>query len=161
MRLEQGFPALVLYWRRMKQIKIIINNDIIDKYYNEYFKKFPRRKKRAIESPIPPSLNVWMVMPRFKMNAQKQAWKQFGTWLVKYYGLTNRKIEKCRIIIEYFFDSKRRHDSDNFTPKNLFDSFTVSGLLVDDDFNHVESLTIKGNYSKEDPRTEISFIYVK
>jgi len=141
------------------KIKIVINKDIIEKYYKYYFEKYPRRKKREIEKPIPPSLNTWMIMPRFKMNAQKQAWKNFGSWLVEYYGLKNKKINKCKIIIEYFFDSKRRHDADNYTPKNLFDSFTVSGLLIDDDFDHVESLTIKGNYSKENSRTEIIFIW--
>lgn len=143
----------------MEEIKIVINYDVIEKYYKEYFAEYPRRNKRNITNPIPPSLNTWMIMPRFKMNAQKQAWKEFGSWLVKYYGLENKKIDKCNIIIEYFFDSKRRHDSDNYTPKNLFDSFTVSGLLVDDDFNHVESLTIKGNYSKDNPRTEIRIRY--
>lgn len=141
------------------EIKIIINKEILSKYYEYYFDKHPKRKKIIIDSPIPPSLNEWMIMPRFKMNAQKQAWKEFGTWVVKYYNLENKKLNKCKIIIEYFFGTKHRHDADNFTPKNLFDSFTVSGLLIDDDFNHVESLTIKGNYSKEDPRTEITFIY--
>ena len=143
----------------MRKIKIVIDQTVLDKYLKYYFTKYPRRKKIPIESPIPPSLNTWMVMPRFKMNSQKQAWKEFGNWLVEYYGYRNKKIEKCKIIIEYFFDSKRRHDADNYTPKNLFDSFTVSGLLVDDDFNHVESLTIKASYSKDDPRTEILFIY--
>jgi Holliday junction resolvase RusA-like endonuclease len=143
----------------MNEIKIVINKEIIEKYYEEYFKRFPRRKKKIIKDPIPPSLNMWMIMPRFKMNAQKQAWKEFGSWLVKYYDLENKKLNKCKIIIEYFFSTKHRHDSDNYTPKNLFDSFTVSGLLVDDDFNHVESLTIKGNYSKENSRTEITFVY--
>jgi hypothetical protein len=141
------------------EIKIVIDNDILNKYYDWYFKEYPRRKKRNILKPIPPSLNTWMIMPRFKMNTQKQAWKDFGRWLVKYYGYENKKINKCKIIIEYFFDSKRRHDADNYTPKNLFDSFTVSGLLIDDDFSHVESLTIKGNYSKDNPRTEILFVY--
>jgi Holliday junction resolvase RusA-like endonuclease len=143
----------------MKEVKIIITNEIIEKYYEYYFGIYPRRKVRNITNPIPPSLNVWMVMPRFKMNAQKQAWKEFGAWLVGYYRLENMKIDKCQIIIEYFFDSKRRHDADNYTPKNLFDSFTVSGLLIDDDFNHVESLTIIGNYSKDNPRTEIRIRY--
>lgn len=141
------------------EIKIVINKELLSKYYEYYFDKYPKRKKIIIDSPIPPSLNEWMIMPRFKMNAQKQAWKEFGSWVVKYYNLENRKLDKCKIVIEYFFGTKHRHDADNFTPKNLFDSFTVSGLLVDDDFNHVESLTIKGNYSKEDPRTEITFIY--
>jgi len=141
------------------EIKIIIDNNILEKYREYYFEKYPRRKNNPIKKPIPPSLNSWMIMRRFQMNHQKQVWKEFGEWLVNYYGYTNKKIDKCKIIIEYFFDSKRRHDADNYTPKNLFDSFTVSGLLIDDDFNHVESLTIKGNYSKENPRTEIIFEY--
>jgi Holliday junction resolvase RusA-like endonuclease len=143
----------------MNEIKIIISKPILEEYLEYYFLKYPRRKRKPIRNPIPPSLNTWMIMPRFKMNGQKQAWKEFGNWLVEYYGYQNKKIDKCKIVIEYFFDSKRRHDADNYTPKNLFDSFTVSGLLVDDDFNHVESLTIKGNYSKDNPRTEIIFIY--
>jgi Holliday junction resolvase RusA-like endonuclease len=141
------------------EIKITIDNEVLLKYSKYYFEKYPRRKKFPILKPIPPSLNQWMVMRRFQMNHQKQTWKEFGEWLVDYNGLRDKKIEKCKIEVEYFFDSKRRHDSDNYTPKNLFDSFTVSGLLADDDFNHVESLTIKGNYSKENPRTEISFLY--
>lgn len=143
----------------MNEIKIIIDNNIIEEYNKYYFSKYPRRRKKPIEKPIPPSLNTWMIMTRNKMNNQKQCWKEFGEWLVDYNNLRNRKLEKCKIEIEYFFDSKRRHDADNYTPKNLFDSFTVSGLLVDDDFNHVESLLIKGNYSKNNPRTEIRFIY--
>jgi len=143
----------------MSEIKITIDNDVIDKYTKFYFDKYPRRKKKPITKPIPPSLNEWMIMPRFKMNHSKQTWKEFGLWLVEYYGLENRKLKKCKIIIEYFFGSKGKRDADNYTPKNLFDSFTVAGLLVDDDFNHVESLTIKANYSKDNPRTEIVFVY--
>jgi Holliday junction resolvase RusA-like endonuclease len=139
------------------EYKIVIDNKALKDYNEYYFKTFPKRRVVPIKKPIPPSLNVWMVMPRFKMNSQKQAWKDFGVWLVGYHGLTNKKIDKCNIIIEYFFDSKRRHDSDNYTPKNLFDSFTQAGLLIDDDFSHVESLTIKGNYSKDNPRVELLF----
>jgi Holliday junction resolvase RusA-like endonuclease len=142
----------------MTIIKLVIDNEVLKKYSEYYFDKYSRRKNIPIKKPIPPSLNTWMIMRRFKMNHEKQVWKEFGEWLVDYNGLRNKKIEKCRIEIEYFFDSKRRHDADNYTPKNLFDSFTVSGLLIDDDFNHVESLTIKGNYSKENPRTEILII---
>ena len=141
------------------EIKIVIDNNVLDEYRKYYFDKYPKRRKLPIKKPIPPSLNTWMIMRRFEMNFQKQSWKEFGEWLVEYYGYSNMKIDKCKITIEYFFDSKRRHDADNYTPKNLFDSFTVSGLLIDDDFNHVESLTIKGNYSKENPRTEIVLEY--
>jgi Holliday junction resolvase RusA-like endonuclease len=134
---------------------IVIDKEIIKRYNECYFNKYPKRKKLPISKPIPPSLNTWMVMKRFQMNHLKQVWKEFGIWLVEFYGYKDLKINNCRIVIEYFFDSKRRHDADNYTPKNLFDSFTSSGFLIDDDFNHVESLTIKGNYSKENSRTEI------
>jgi Holliday junction resolvase RusA-like endonuclease len=143
----------------MKKLKLTINKIILAEYSEYYFKKYPGRKKLPIKSPIAPSLNQWMIMRRFQMNHQKQTWKEFGIWLVNRYGFQNKKLNKCKIIIEYFFDSKRRHDSDNYCPKNLFDSFTEAGLLVDDDFEHVESLTIKGNYDKENPRTEITFVY--
>lgn len=143
------------------EIKITIDNDILKKYTEYYFNKYPKRRNIPIKKTIPPSLNTWMVMRRFQMNHSKQVWKEFGIWLVYFYKYENLKIDKCKITIEYFFDSKRRHDADNYTPKNLFDSFTVSGLLIDDDFNHVESLTIKGNYSKDNPRTEIVFKYEK
>lgn len=143
------------------EIKIIIDNAALEEYKRYYFDKYPRRKKFPIKKPIPPSLNAWMIMKRFQMNHEKQVWKEFGEWLVDHYKYRNLKIEFCKITIEYFFDSKRKRDADNYTPKNLFDSFTSSGLLIDDDFNHVESLTIKGNYSKENPRTEITISYMK
>lgn len=143
----------------MNKIKITIDNEIVEKYTEYYFKKYPKRKKKPIDKTIPPSLNQWMVMKRYQMNHEKQVWKEFGDWLVRHNGLENKQIKKCNIVIEYFFGDKRKRDADNYTPKNLFDSFTVSGLLIDDDFNHVESLTIKGNYSKENPRTEITFLY--
>jgi Holliday junction resolvase RusA-like endonuclease len=147
------------FTRGKMKIKIVIDRKVLEEYEKYYFTKYPKRRVSPIKKPIPPSLNAWMVMKRFQMNHQKQTWKEFGEWLVGFYNCTNEKIDRCKITIEYFFDSKRRHDADNYTPKNLFDAFTVSGLLVDDDFNHVESLTIKGNYSKENPRTEITFQY--
>ena len=145
----------------MDDVKIIINKKSVDDYLLYYFVKYPKRKKPPITKPIPPSLNDWMIMPRFKMNSQKQIWKEFGIWLIKENNLENMKINKCEITIEYFFKDKRKRDSDNYTPKNLFDSFVISGLLIDDDFGHVESLTLKGNYSKEDPRMEITFSEIK
>lgn len=152
-------PYFIFGGINIPEIKLVIDNDVLKKYNEFYFKKYPKRKKIPIEKPIPPSLNQWMVMPRFQMNNQKQIWKEFGKWLVFYYGYQNMQIDKCNIVITYYFDSKRKHDSDNYTPKNLFDSFTSSGMLIDDDLDHVQSLTIKGNYCKSNPRTEILIQY--
>lgn len=90
------------------------------------------------------------------MNHQKQIWKEFGEWLVDYNGLAGINIERCRIIIEYFFGDKRKRDLDNYSPKYLFDAFTSVGLLVDDDYTHIESLLIKAGVDKDNPRMQIT-----
>ena len=140
-------------------LKLVIDNDVLDKYKEFYFKKYPKRRKFPFKNPIPPSLNQWIIMPRPQMNNVKQKWKEFGEFIVEYHGYQNMQIDKCDIVITYYFDSKRRHDSDNYTPKALFDSFTSSGMLIDDDFNHVQSLTIKGDYCKGNPSVVININY--
>ena len=79
------------------KIKIVIDKDILDKYEKYYFEKYPKRRVFPIKKPIPPSLNQWMVMRRFQMNHQKQAWKEFGEWLVKHNGYENKKIRKSNL----------------------------------------------------------------
>ena len=67
-------------------------------------------------------------------------------------------VSSSDIIITVFFDTKRRHDVDNQVPKFLLDSFTESGFIIDDDENHLHSLTLKTGYDKDNPRTEIEII---
>jgi Holliday junction resolvase RusA-like endonuclease len=143
----------------MNKIKIIIDQDILEKYYKWYFDKYPKRHVLPIESAISKSLNQWMIMNRQKMNHEKQKWKDFGIWLIDFCGFNNLKIKKCKIIIEYFFADRRKRDADNYLPKNLLDAFVEAGLLSDDSFNCVEALTILGNYSKNSARTEINIEY--
>lgn len=137
------------------KILIVINKKILEEYYTYYFKKYPKRKKKPIDKPIPPSLNKWMVMKRPQMNNEKQVWKEFIVWLINRYNLNNLKINKAIMTFTYYFDSHRRHDADNYTPKNIMDGFTESGLLIDDDLDHIKMLCIQGDYDKENPRTEI------
>lgn len=147
---------------KKKQYLLIIDIPIIKKYKSYYFKKYPRRKifpfaskKTGKINPIPPSLNQWMIMRRPQMNNVKQQWKDFIVWLVDYYGLSNLNIKSATITFTYYFQDKRRRDADNYTPKNILDGFTESGLIVDDDFNHIKMLSIQGGYDKNNPRVEI------
>jgi len=137
------------------KLLLTIDGKTLEEYYKYYFKKYPKRKKEPIDNPIPPSLNQWMVMIRQQANNEKQKWKEFIVWLIEKYGLCNLMIDKAVITFTYYFGSKRRHDADNYTPKNIMDGFTESGLLVDDDFSHIKMLCIKGGYDKDNPRTEI------
>ena len=142
-----------------QSIKFIIDRSTIKKYNLYYFTQYPRRKKEPIVSPIAPSLNQWGIMKRPQANHLKQCWKDFIVWLVQDYNLSNKKIDKCQIVVTYYFRTKQRRDADNYTIKFIGDGLVASGLLEDDDFSHIESLTIMGGYDKNCPRTELTITY--
>lgn len=67
--------------------------------------------------------------------------------------------ENSHITITYYFPTRARHDADNFAGKFLLDGLTKSGVIVDDDLKHITT-TIRGEYDKENPRTEIEIVEV-
>jgi Holliday junction resolvase RusA-like endonuclease len=94
-------------------------------------------------------------MKRPQMNALKQQWGDFTKWIVNKYNYENLHIEKAKITFTYYFPTKARHDADNMTPKFFMDGLTESGMIIDDDFKHIETLIVKGGYDKENPRMEV------
>lgn len=48
---------------------------------------------------------------------------------------------------------------DNRSPKFLNDGLVESGLLVEDDYQHVNPTIIWGGYDKEHPRMEVIIDY--
>lgn len=143
----------------MSQLILTIDNSVLEKYNSYYFKKFPKRKKKPIESPTHPSINKWMIMRRPMMNALKQAYKEFIIWFVEEQELTNKKIEKCTMTFISYFKTKIRKDCDNTVPKFILDGLADAQLIVDDDSLHLTSLTLQCGYDKENPRTEIIINY--
>ena len=143
----------------ISEIKLVIDNNVLQKYNEYYFKKYPKRKKAPIESPTHPSINKWMIMKRPQMNDLKQKHKDFIVWFVEENNLTNKKIEKCSMTFISYFKTKIRKDVDNTVPKFTLDGIAESGLIIDDDSLHLESLTLKCGYDKEWPRTEIYITY--
>lgn len=143
----------------MNQIILTIDNSILEKYNSYYFKKYPKRKKKPIESPTHPSINKWMIMRRPMMNALKQVYKEFIVWFVEEQGLTNKKINKCTMTFISYFKTKIRKDCDNTVPKFILDGMADAQLIVDDDSLHLTSLTLQCGYDKENPRTEIIIDY--
>lgn len=139
----------------MKRIRLVIDNNVVEKYNAHYFEEHPKAKKKRIEKPRHPSINQWCILPRIQMNALKQTWKDFGCWLVGEYGYSGMGLDDFDIVVTVYFETKRRHDVDNQVPKFLLDAFTESGFIVDDDESHLHSLTLRTGYDKENPRTEV------
>lgn len=142
----------------MKTIKLILDQDVVDRYNAYYFEQHPRAKKKPIEQPYHPSINVWSILPRIQMNALKQKWKDFVIYWIRELGYQDMRLDSFSIIQTVYYSTKRRHDVDNTCGKFIYDGFTESGFIVDDDEKHLHSIVLKTGYDKENPRTEFEFI---
>ena len=137
---------------------ITSNNETLAKYKEYYFNKYPNRRVFPIDTPIHPSMNVWIKMQSFKQDSLKKAWGEYAEWLVEYHGYKNLMIEKCSCRIEIYKPTKRRFDLDNHGCLKFFnDGLVKAGLIIDDDVNHLNPVTIYGGYDKENPRMEVHF----
>lgn len=76
-----------------------------------------------------------------------QLHQQFGGYKVSGYPIN--------LDIIVYYGDKRRHDLDNAVG-SIMDALTDSGVLVDDDTEHVSQITVQfGGLDKEAPRVEL------
>ena len=141
-----------------KKIKLVIDNQVLSEYEKHYFLLHPKARKKPIDHPYHPSINMWMIMKRPMMNALKQKWKDFIIWFIENQGYSNLRIEKCEMKFTIFYSTNRRHDIDNGVPKFILDGFSESGFIIDDDSRHLTTLTLQCDYDKNNPRTEIEVL---
>lgn len=139
----------------MQEILLQIDNDAILRYEQHYFSIHTRAKKKPIPHPYHQSINVWMIMKRPAMNALKQQWKDFIRYFVEEQGYANLHIDKCEISQIVYYPNNRRHDTDNSVPKFILDGLVESGMIVDDDSQHITKLTLECKTDLQNPRTEL------
>lgn len=106
---------------------------------------------------VPPSLNEFA--GRRNVRDYRKA-KQQWTWAVKAACMACKDRPKephprALVEITYFFPDQRRRDADNYAGKFLLDGLTKAGVIVDDDLRHITTV-IRGDYDKQNPRTEIA-----
>lgn len=136
-------------------MKLILDNSVLERYNEYYFSLHPRAWKEPIEHPYHPSINSWFILRRTELNALKQKWKDFIVWWMNDLGYTDKQLNKTKMKFTVYYCNKRRHDVDNIVPKFILDGFAESGFIVDDDEKHITELTLKTDYDKDNPRTEI------
>lgn len=135
---------------------LIIDEGTIKKYNDYYFSIHTKAKKEPIKQPYHESINQWMILKRPMMNTLKQRWKAFTSWFIEDQGYSNLLIERCRMTFCVYYPTNRRHDPDNTVPKFILDGMVESGFIVDDDMNHIRSLTLACDVDTQRPRTEIN-----
>lgn len=140
---------------KKRNIKLIIDNNVLEEYFKYYFSIHKRATKNPISNPYHESINKWMIMKRPMMNALKQKWKDFIIWFVESKGYTNLQIDKCEMTFKTYYSNNRRHDTDNSVPKFILDGLVDGGFVVDDDSEHITKLSLQCFSDTEHPRTEI------
>lgn len=148
------------------ELIIEINQGLVDDYNKEYFKKYKNRRKPAIESPHPLSLNKILIMKRPQMNETKQKHKDFIVWVCGKLGIQNMLIDDCEIFLELIFHDKRLRDLDNHIGgyKLWADGLTERdgcGVIVDDNYQICKKLSSTITYDKGVKKTLIHIYYNK
>jgi hypothetical protein len=145
----------------VRKIRLIIDNELIKKYHEYYFAKYPRRKVIPIERAIPPSLNSFIAMRRMAQNSLKQKYKEFAIWLAYYYKINNLNLSRAKITYIFYFTDKRRRDFDNFVlgPKFFDDGFVESRVFLDDNGENLKLELENFRYDKQNGRMEIIISY--
>jgi len=99
---------------------------------------------------IPPNLNITRNLHHYKSNSEKRMWSDVVALLVKQQAI--KPVTKVKQTFEFYFQDKRRHDPDNYAAcaKWINDGLVNAGILPDDNFTYIESLTIEqGGFSKQ------------
>lgn len=108
---------------------------------------------------VPPSLNVTAGRTNVWTYRDKKAEWTHRVWAACMASGERPKAPPAFAIvrIDYYFDSARRHDADNYSGKYLLDGLTKAGVIMDDDFGHI-CLSVNGHTDRADPRTEIRVV---
>jgi len=107
---------------------------------------------------IHPSLNAWSR----KHPMAVATWKiEYGQWVaiaiheaVQAGTWDGQVFDQADVTLIHHFTPGHRHDADNVTPKFFLDSLVARGVLVDDDFDHMDLHLLNGTRSRP-PWTEI------
>ena len=132
-------------------IEVEFNEDNLERFLNEYYKTHRRGKKSIIDSPLARSMNkILIVTNRIVQNNHKQNRGLYTKFIIRELGLERLGINETDLKVEFIFPTKVRHDIDNSIGgiKESLDSFTELGVITDDDYLHIKSITATAKYEK-------------
>lgn len=114
------------------------------------------QKLKYIVKAIPPSNNQFIGRNvRWNYQDIKKQWAE--TIFLVCRPKPPQPLQKAIVILTYYFKDNRRRDPDNYSGKMILDGLVRAGILQDDSFSNID-LVLRGDYDKENPRTEIEII---
>lgn len=102
---------------------------------------------------IPPSLNTYAGRNNvWQYRSDKKHWAELCDIYCR--PRPKKPLEKCTVMIAYYFKTRQRHDPDNYNGKFILDGLRDAGIIKDDSFANI-TLILYGDCDKDNPRTVV------
>lgn len=144
--------------RQKNEIIVEFTEDNLNRFLKEYYKthrmskdKKTGKDKPIIDSPIARSMNkILVITNRIVQNNHKHNRGLYTEFVLKELGLEKLGICETNLKIHFVFGSSIRHDIDNFNcgVKEYLDAFSDLGVIQDDNYQIIKSITSTASYEK-------------
>jgi len=144
--------------RQKDKIVVEFNQDNLDRFLSEYYKthrmskeKKTGKDKPIIDSPIGRSMNkILVITNRIVQNNHKHNRGLYTEFVLKELGLEILGICETDLKVHFVFSTSIRHDLDNFGcgVKEYLDAFSDLGVIQDDNYSIIKSITTTASYEK-------------
>ena len=145
-----------------KRLVVTFNKRMIDNYTEQYFKKFPKRKKQPLEflgksrlGQLPSWNRIINCPNRIVQNQWKQELSDYTHYIIEEMNIANLNLDKCIVVVKQFQPTRAKSDSDNIYLKSSLDALVKNGVLIEDNYTVLNPCILSTFYDKSNPRTEI------
>jgi len=143
-----------------KTVVVEFNQDNLDRFLNEYYKTHRKGKNPIVENPLPRSMNkILVITNRIVQNNHKKYRGMYVEYVLKELGLEKLGICETDLKLQFVFPTKVRHDLDNMLGgmKEIMDKFSDVGMIQDDNYSIIKSISASASYEKDISKLIMSF----
>lgn len=150
--------------RQKDKVEIEFTEDNLNEFLAKYYKTHRKGKKPIVVSPLPRSMNAILVITnRIVQNNHKKYRGMYVEHVLKELGLEKLGICETDLKVHFVFPTKIRHDLDNYGSglKEFLDMFSDLGIVQDDNYDIIKSITLTASYEKGVSKTIFTFTNCK
>lgn len=138
--------------RQKDTIVIEFTEDNLKEFLEDYYSTHRKTKKPIIEDCLPRSMNkIITITNRIVQNNHKKHRALYVEYLIHKLGLEKIGICETDLKLEFIFPTLVRHDLDNMMAgmKEVLDPFSELGVILDDNYKIIKSLSATARYEKD------------
>ncbi len=146
--------------QRENEIRILFNQEMVELWREEYFRRYPSRKKFDIKATCM-SLNEFTAKVRLTQADYKVKYAEFVQFVLEYNNIPKLGLTDCHLEVIWTWKDKRRRDYDNYciTLKWFLDPIVKFGTLEDDSYLIMDGVDLRMKVDKSLEESQVEFIF--